>query len=80
MKEIFDAVIFGKFIKSERYRLGLSLYDIEKLTNNEISPAYYNRLEKGVRDNPSIRKVIIILNVLGYPSEQLLEFIFNENL
>ncbi|WP_064091549.1 helix-turn-helix domain-containing protein [Rossellomorea aquimaris] len=77
MKEYFDNEKFAKFLKEERKSNGMSLKAIEGLTG--IDHSYVNRLERGNRDNPSIKKLILLVNAYGYPFEQVKEFVKKVN-
>ncbi|WP_442598148.1 helix-turn-helix domain-containing protein [Neobacillus sp. D3-1R] len=66
----------AKLIKEYRAMRGMSLSQVERMTN--VSSSFINRIENGERNEISFSKLIRIAVALGIPFELLIEKSFDE--
>ncbi|OYY77191.1 MAG: transcriptional regulator [Sphingomonas sp. 28-62-20] len=63
----------GRYLKSVRLGLDLSLRDVEEATGKEVSNAYLSQLETGKINKPSPHILYALSTALGVPYETLME-------
>ena len=66
-------VNLGQFIKKRRLELGMSLREVERATNGEVSNAYLSQLEGGKITKPSPHVLYALSTVLDLSYESLME-------
>lgn len=62
---------FGRNIKAERCRIGLSQEDLAAKMN--VNPQYISKIERGLQ-NMSLKKIIELTNFLGADLKDILRF------
>lgn len=58
----------GKKIREVRMRMGYTARDVETLTSTcstSISKSYLEELERGAKQNPSFKKIVVLAKVLN---------------
>ena len=63
----------GRYLKSVRLGLDLSLRDVEEATGKEVSNAYLSQLETGKINKPSPHILYALSTALAVPYETLME-------
>ena len=63
----------GPFLRELRERLGLTLREVESMTDGLISNAYLSQLENGQRTGPNPRILVALAAVYGVPATLLFE-------
>ena len=56
-----------------RVRSGLSLRQVERATDDEVSNVYLSQLEHGLRTDPNPRILVALARVYGLPVKELFE-------
>lgn len=64
---------FGDYLKATRLGLDMSLRDVEKATNKEVSNAYLSQLETGKIENPSPHILYELAQVYKVSYENLMQ-------
>jgi HTH-type transcriptional regulator, competence development regulator len=63
----------ARLLKDLRARSGMSLRQVEKATNDEVSNVYLSQLEHGVRADPNPRILVALAKVYGRPVSEFFE-------
>ncbi len=66
---------FGPRIQSRRNRLGLTLRDVESITDGAISNAYLSQLERGKIKNPSGKTLLSLAAAYHVDPSEMLEWL-----
>lgn len=64
---------FGDYLKAIRVGLEMSLRDVERATDKEVSNAYLSQLETGKIENPSPHVLYTLAQVYGVSYESLMQ-------
>lgn len=75
---MLDRCALGPKLKERRERLGLSLRDVEEITEGRISNAYLSQLETGKIKSPSLAMAVALTAVYALPAETVFEWAQSE--
>lgn len=64
---------FGQWLKAQRESLGLTLRDVERITEGHVSNALLSQIENGRVERPSIVVVAHLSAVYALPSGEVFE-------
>lgn len=64
---------FGKWLKDKRERLGLTLRDVEQITEGRISNALLSQIETGKIGRPSIVVIACLVSAYALDAEEVFE-------
>lgn len=62
---------FGQWLKAQREALGMSLRDVERITEGRVSNASLSMIETGRTENPSIFTCIQLAGALGLTADMI---------
>ncbi len=63
---------FGQWLKQQREDRGLSLRDVERITNGKLSNAAISQLETGQTLNPGIMTILLLSAAYGLSDDDVL--------
>lgn len=66
---------FGSHIKARRTKLGMTLRDVECITNGQISNAYLSQLENGKIKSPSVRIAFALAAAYHLEASEMLDWL-----
>jgi transcriptional regulator with XRE-family HTH domain len=65
----------GNYLSKVMSDKGLSTYDVERKSGNEINQSYVNKIKNGLIENPSPDKIAALAKGLGIPEEELFNIV-----
>lgn len=68
-----NVATFGELVKKKREEKGLSIHQLSRDLDGEISVSYLSRIESGKKQNPTFVLTIKLVEELDIPLEDVLE-------